>query len=444
MVLTYQNILETLPVSFRDYIRNNKEWIMILNNAVRRAVMGSRRFNQLSTDAPLPIGITSAPLCDKVDGLRTYDSKYKFPRADFMLTNFGITDWTNEINNDYSYITIRQAYIVDKGNGVVSIKSVCFGDGVMREQFVNAANHDLTYIYSNNPHNAEYIILKYSHTDWIENGVQFYDPASQTYLTDWGTHYYTAEYVYMRPVYNLRAQFNVPAGIYVCIIAGAPTNKKIDYYFTPQHTFDSLWYAKNFESTPIYNFGLSRDIMAEQNIFWLNNIDRNYDYTYEWISWLNNQEYWTSRNYPQAESMQPLINKDTAFDEYNPVTVDLFDGNNNLITRLNLRAIYFTPCIHDDIDNFDTPLIEACLTDPILMNLIRLEVIKSFYEFIQDTTDPQRLDMLSGEIEKETSRVKITLNSVPIATEEYKQRVGSSSAVSTLAGSGNNGLRGWS
>jgi len=258
---------------------------MLINNAVRRAVMQSRRFKKLETSAPLPLGTSSSPIALGVDGLKTFDKTF--------TANFGdINEWTNGVS------PVVRNFVFEMNNDRVRVEVMGFGD---QEHFDKLRNKDLVQIYTYE-REVEFIVLKYEKTVdeyWDDDAIPGWELVPDH-------HIYVKQYPYMRPT-------NDPMRLVadIATFAGTEHNNDIMYYFYPQHTIKSLW-----------------------------------------------------------EDILPLVNA-------------------------------------------DAPLSEQLLCDPILVNLIRLELKKSVYEFIDDTTEVIRMDTYQEEIDAEVQRVKITVNTIP-------------------------------
>ena len=291
-MLTYQEIVNSIPINFRDYIRSNDEWIALLNQAVRRACTNSRRFVELRTSAPIPLEISTYPLVRREEGLITYDRTYNVTNAsddDFSIAT-GIREWTNEVkffdveplnwNNIKFRLTKSQFEDIDKG-----------------DEWTKRYGKDCTVLlmeeYGKHP---EFVIGKFSS------------------MLDAYTYEYTIIPAYVSPI---KSAVLIDQYVYF-----GETTHSFDYYFVPQHTIDAIY---------------SRELILDDN-----------------------------------------------------------DDNDD-----------------NEANNADYELREHCLIDPILFNLVRLELKKSLYEYIEDTTSTGQatMDALNREINEEEKRVSKTLHS---------------------------------
>ncbi|MDR0304293.1 MAG: hypothetical protein LBH98_05945, partial [Chitinispirillales bacterium] len=375
-MFSYNQIIERLPISLRDYIRDNVEWVMILNNAVRRAVMQSRRFNTLSTSAPLPLNISTMPIIRSIEGETTFNKTYVYSFNE-------IVEWTNDIRN------INNDYVADV-NLIVIASSLAFDDIT---DFNNMKDKDLTAVYSTTTSN-EFIVLKYERTYYPQSPRENPNPY----------HIYRKYYPYTRPQPKLHPLVGMR------VFASKSTNNVINYYFTPQHTIDGIW---NLDFIPPSSqFTVYYDSNNNLNVVLLN-ADRGTDYTNAFTAFIilqaNNNVFGSLGVPVQRVETDKSLNEYYDFTEAQNITMSLYlPMGQPLVINITVRFFYLNMSIE-----YSPNLFEECLIDPILFNLVYYETKKSLYDFVEDTAAAQyQQKIIQEEIDREVKNVKITANTV--------------------------------
>jgi hypothetical protein len=374
MVFTYQNIIDKLPVSYRDYIQNSNEWISLINQSIRRASCNSRRFTALRTNAPLPLEISSQPLVRKEEGLLTYDETYTLcpdendKNSDFSIEN-GIREWTNGAR----FFNVEPKNY----NGIrFSLYENQFLDaGYTKDDFNSIVNKDCTILLKLLK-NIEYVVAKFQKIN-SEGG---YD--------------YVIAPAYLAPI---ASNSNIKHVIYFA----QSENREIDYYFIPQHSIDGIFSRGDTDDYSLIDPIIRYD--AQTNIFNVTNWVGG-DLSEPMLNILKASIEWEN-----AESFSiPLTNVASGL-----LFVAAALDSTGQATGRDIR-IYADYGITYGVINADDQFMlkEYCLADPILENLIRLECKKAVNEFIEDTTPSgiQYTIELNKEIEAELRRTAKTLH----------------------------------
>lgn len=383
-MLRYQDIVNSLPLNFQDYIRSSDEWIALLNQCVRRATMNSRRFNTLRTNAPIPLDITSQPLLRRDEGLSTYEDTYMLSESysdamssshseDWSVVN-GIREWTNKVR----YLDIFPADIqTNNFTRFTFYRSSFLNQGFTNEDFDSLQGLD-TVLLIKFADNVEYVPCKFVKKEYDSEAISDY-------------YSYRVNPVYLSP---LGQSANV---IEYKMYFGCDGNKEYDYYWTPQHSIDAIYSRGDIgDIEPIIQFNAANVQFNVTN--WIGG-----DLTNAMLRVLQASVEWEN-----AESFAiPLTS----------ISAGLLFGTSvlnyaGIATGRDIRILVTYGLVGGIVDKSEEfPLNEICMIDPILFNVVRLECKKALYEFIEDTTAAgmQIMQELNNEIKEELKKVAKTI-----------------------------------
>lgn len=376
MAYSYQQIWDSIPRSYSDYIRDSHEQVSLVNQATRRACMNTRRYNKITSNAPFPIDVISSPLATRNRDLVTWEYEYQQETQTPNAQEQSLNRWTNGVQSfeiKPIYVSDYRLYIPIVDFPTPELANQCINkDCCVTKRLVGA---------------TEYIPGK-----WL--GVVDYETSPGSVIKCYA---YVAQPGYVKPL-----KINKITTDYVYF--AKQDNKYIDYYFIPQHTQEGLYSSDTGNQPMLLKWQVNPNSPVGNLQFTLHNYNGLdiHDWLLLQVQGLQGYETVTNFGFIQgqvATTFTPIINQ-----TYN---ITWLDSNGLVVTTTQ-----FTAFINDlviDVPEIFT-LSEEFIGDPILLNLIRLEIKKSIAEFIDDTSTPGLIQLYDNEIDKETQRVMYTVN----------------------------------